>query len=174
MFLVSPRFLSSVENEVPLLKSSSFLNDAFSKSGTDVEVPELRIFAEFNRFQAKQGSHLTLEVRVFIPDGWHLYSIQKTDSKDFFPTQLRASSKVHLLKNALRENPPVLEWDSVLEKQVYLHKEELMLEQDYLISQESPEGIQDLVGELIFQACNNNVCVPLSRQSFTAALVIMP
>ena len=174
LILFSPTPSSSKETQVPVLRSGSFLSDAFSDSGTEATVPELRIFAEFNQFQVVSGSELTLEVRVFIPEGWHLYSIQSSDATDFVPTRLKASSSVHMLKDSLRENIPLLQWDAVIEKQVYLHQGQMLLEQDYLISPDASEGIQDLEGELIFQACNNNICVPLSRQPFTAALEIRP
>ena len=174
LILFSPTPSSSKETQVPVLRSGSFLSDAFADSGTEATVPELRIFAEFNQFQVVSGSELTLEVRVFIPEGWHLYSIQSSDATDFVPTRLKASSSVHMLKDSLRENIPLLQWDAVIEKQVYLHQGQMLLEQDYLISPDASEGIQDLEGELIFQACNNNVCVPLSQQPFTAALEIRP
>ena len=174
LILFSPTPSSSKETQVPVLRSGSFLSDAFSDSGTEATVPELHIFAEFNQFQVVSGSELTLEVRVFIPEGWHLYSIQSSDATDFVPTRLKASSSVHMLKDSLRENIPLLQWDAVIEKQVYLHQGHMLLEQDYLISPDASEGIQDLEGELIFQACNNNICVPLSRQPFKAALEIRP
>ena len=174
LILFSPAPSNSKETQVPVLRTGSFLSDAFSDSGTEAAVPELRIFAEFNQFQVISGSELTLQVRVFIPEGWHLYSIQSSDATDFVPTRLKASSSVHMLKDSLRENIPLLQWDAVIEKQVYLHQGQMLLEQDYLISPDASEGIQDLEGELIFQACNNNICVPLSRQPFTAALEIRP
>ena len=172
--LFSPALSNSKETQVPVLRTGSFLSDAFSDSGTEAAVPELQIFAEFNQFQVASGSQLTLEVRVFIPEGWHLYSIQSSESKDFVPTRLKASSSVLLLKDSLRENTPLLQWDAVLKKQVYLHQGQMLLEQDYRISPDASLGIQDLEGELIFQACNNNISAPLTRQPFTAALEIRP
>ena len=60
----------------------------------------------------------------------------------------------------------------MLEKKVLLHRKELLLEQDFQISPEASEGIQDFEGELVFKACNNSICIPLSRQPFSAALEI--
>ena len=171
--LLFPQSLwSSEKNQLPGLRSESFLNQAFSESGSHSEVPELSIFAEFDQFKVDQGARLSLLVRVLIPEGWHLYSIHGTDHGDYVPTRLEAYSKVHQLKGPLREKPPILEWDAVLEKEVLLHRGELLLEQDLQISPEASEGIQDFEGELVFQACNNSICVPLSRQPFSAALEI--
>ena len=163
---------SSEKNQLSGLRSESFLNQAFSESGSHSEVPELSIFAEFDQFKVDPGARLSLLVRVLIPEGWHLYSIHGSDDGDYVPTRLEAFSKVHQLNGPMREKPPILEWDAVLGKKVLLHRKELLLEQDFQISPEASEGIQDFEGELVFQACNNSICVPLSRQSFSAALEI--
>ena len=154
------------------MRSESFLNQAFSESGSHSEVPELSIFAEFDQFKVDPGARLSLQVRVLIPEGWHLYSIHGSEDGDYIPTRLEAFSKVHQLNGPLREKPPILEWDAVLEKKVLLHRKELLLEQEFQILPEASEGIQDFEGELVFQACNNSICVPLSRQPFSAALEI--
>ena len=163
---------SSEKNQLPVLRSESFLNQAFSESGSHSEVPELSIFAEFDQFKVDPGARLSLKIRVLIPEGWHLYSIHGSDDGDYIPTRLEAFSKVHQLNGPLREKTPILEWDAVLEKKVLLHRGELLLEQDFQISPEASGEIQDFEGELVFQACNNSICVPLSRQPFSAALEI--
>ena len=163
---------SSEKNQLSGLQSESFLNQAFSESGSHSEVPELSIFAEFDQFRVDSGARLSLLVRVLIPEGWHLYSIHGSDDGDYVPTRLEAFSEVHQLNGPLREKTPILEWDAVLEKKVLLHRGELLLKQDFQISPEASEGIQDFEGELVFQACNNSICVPLSRQTFSAALEI--
>ena len=172
LLLFPPSLWSSEKNQLSALQSGSFLNQAFSESGSHSEVPELSIFAEFDQFKVDPGARLSLQVRILIPEGWHLYSIHGNDHGDYVPTRLEAYSKVHQLKGPLREKPPILEWDAVLEKEVLLHRGELLLEQDFQISPEASEGIQDFEGELVFQACNNSICVPLSRQPFSAALEI--
>ena len=172
LLLFPPSLWSSEKNQLPALRSGSFLNQAFSKSGSHSEVPELSIFAEFDQFKVDPGARLSLQMRVLIPEGWHLYSIHGSDDGDYIPTRLEAFSKVHQLNGPLREKTPILEWDAVLEKEVLLHRKELLLEQDFQISPEASAGIQDFEGELEFQACNNSICVPLSRQPFTAALEI--
>ena len=148
------------------------MNQAFSESGSHSEVPELSIFAEFDQFKVDPGARLSLQMRVLIPEEWHLYSIHGSDDGDYVPPRLEAFSKVHQLNGPLREKPPILEWDAVLEKEVLLHRGELLLEQDFQISPEASGGLQDFEGELVFQACNNSICVPLSRQPFSAALEI--
>ena len=172
LLLFPPSLWSSETNQLPVLRSESFLNQAFSESGSHSEVPELSIFAEFDQFKVDPGARLSLQVRVLIPEGWHLYSIHGNDDEEYVPPRVAAFSKVHQLNGPLREKTPILEWDGVLEKEVLLHRGELLLEQDFQISPEASEGIQDFEGELVFQACNNSICVPLSRQTFTAALEI--
>ena len=172
LLLFPPSLWSSEKNQLSGFRSGSFLNQAFSESGSHSEVPELSIFAEFDQFMVDPGARLSLLVRVLIPEGWHLYSIHGSDDGDYVPTRLEAFSKVHQLNGPLREKPPILEWDAVLEKEVLLHRGELLLEQDFQISPEASGGIQDFEGELVFQACNNSICVPLSRQPFSAALEI--
>ena len=170
LLLFPPSLWSSEKNQLPALRSESFLNQAFSESGYHAEVPELSIFAEFDQFKVDPGARLSLQVRVLIPEGWHLYSIHGTDDGDYVPTRLEAFSKVHQLNGPLREKTPILEWDAVLEKEVLLHRKYLLLEQDFQISPEASGRIQDFEGELVFQACNNSICVPLSRQPISAAL----
>ena len=163
---------SSEKNQLSGLRSESFLNQAFSESGFHSEVPELSIFSEFDQFKVDPGARLSLLVRILIPEGWHLYSIHGSEDGDYVPTRLEVFSKVHQLNGPLREKSPILEWDAVLEKEVLLHRGELLLEQEFQISPEASGGIQDFEGELVFQACNNSICVPLSRQPFSAALEI--
>ena len=174
LLLFPPSLWSSEKNQYPVLRSGSFLNQAFSGSGSPSEVPELSIFAEFEQFKVDPGARLFLQVRVLIPEGWHLYSIHDSDDGDYVPTRLEAFSKVHQLNGPLREKTPILEWDAVLEKKVLLHRGELLLEQDFQISPEASGGIQDFEGELVFQACNNSICVTLSSQPVSAALEIRP
>ena len=98
-----PSLWSSEKNQLPALRSESFLNQAFSESGSHSEVPELSIFAEFDQFKVDPGARLSLLVRVLIPEGWHLYSIHGTNDGDYVPTRLEAFSKVHLLSGPMRE-----------------------------------------------------------------------
>ena len=170
LLLFPPSLWSSEKNQLPVLRSESFLNQAFSESGSHSEVPELSIFAEFDQFKVDPGTRLSLQGRVLIPEGWHLYSIHGSEDGDYVPTRLEAFSKVHQLNGPLREKTPILEWDAVLEKKVLLDRKELLLEQDFQISPEASGGIQDFEGELVFQACNNSICVPLSRKPLSAAL----
>ena len=172
LLIFPPSLWSSEKNQLSGLRSESFLNQAFSESGSYSEVPELRIFAEFDQFKVDPGARLSLQVRVLIPEGWHLYSIHGSEDGDYVPTRLEVFSTVHKLNGPLREKSPILEWDAVLEKEVLLHRGELLLEQDFQISPEASEGIQDFEGELVFQACNNSICVPLSRQPFLSLIHI--
>ena len=103
LLLFTPSLWSSEKNELPVLRSESFLNQAFSESGFHSEVPELSIFAEFDHFKVDPGARLSLQVRVFIPEGWHLYSIHGSDDGDYIPTRLEAFSKVHQLNGPLRD-----------------------------------------------------------------------
>ena len=73
--LFPPSLWSSEKNQLSGLRSESFLNQAFSESGSHSEVPELSIFAEFDQFKVDPGARLSLQVRVLIPEGWHLYSM---------------------------------------------------------------------------------------------------
>ena len=149
LLLFPPSLWSSEKKQLHALRSESFLNQAFSESGSHSEVPELSIFAEFDQFKVDPGARLSLLVRVLIPEGWQLYSIHGSDDGDYIPTRLEVFSKVHQLNGPLREKPPILEWDAVLEKEVLLHRGELLLEQDFQISHEASEGIQDFEGELV-------------------------
>ena len=87
---------SSEKNQLSGLQSGSFLNQAFSESGSHYEVPELSVFAEFDQFKVDPGARLSLLVRVLIPEGWHLYSIHGSDDGDYVPTRLEAVSYTHL------------------------------------------------------------------------------
>ena len=161
---------------------SANLQDHQARSGTKSflafqdeaqDFPELRIYAEFDHARARPGADVTLQVRCFIPEGWHIYSIMPQDSGGPLPTRMEASSAAHRPHGELRENQPVKEWDEALERLVELHRGQLLLEQDYQIPEETPEGIKDLEGALFFQSCNNRVCVPLRRQIFSAPLEIV-
>ena len=79
LLLFPPSLLSLEKNQLSGLRSGSFLNQAFSKSGSHSEVPELSIFAEFDQFKVDPGTRLSLQVRVLIPEGWHLYSIHGSE-----------------------------------------------------------------------------------------------
>ena len=83
LLLFPPILWSSEKNQLPALRSGSFfLNQAFSESGSNSEVPELSIIAEFDQFKVDPGARLSLQVRVLIPEGWHLYSIHGSEDGD--------------------------------------------------------------------------------------------
>ncbi len=163
-------------------KSSANLQDHQVRSGTmsflafqdeAQDFPELQIYAEFDHAKVRPGADVTLQVRCFIPEGWHIYSIILQDFGGPLPTRMEASSAAHRPHGELRENQPVKEWDEALERLVELHRGQLLLEQDYQIPEETPEGIKDLEGTLFYQSCNNRVCIPLRRQIFSAPLEIV-
>ena len=139
----------------------------------DKVFPGLRIFAEFDRYKVAWGTEVTLLIRVFIPKGWHVYSVRKQDKDGPLPTRVEASSKIHRRLGELRETPPLQQWDDALEMHVNVHREQFLLEQNYLIVEDVPESIQDLNGFLIFQSCDNRVCVPVRQQAFSAPLEIV-
>ncbi len=135
--------------------------------------PALRLFAEFAFLTVKPGTRTTLYLRGFIPDGWHIYSIFQQGEDGPYPTTIKTDSRAHLPVGALRESPVVRKWDGALEKELAVHLGTFTLEQDFHIMEDTSEGIHDLTGTLLFQACDNRICVPLRRQKFTAPLEIV-
>ena len=138
----------------------------------DEVFPRIQIYAEFDQYSVPSGSEVTLVTRILIPAGWHVYSIRKQGNDFPLPTRLETSSKTHLKLGKLRETPPLRHWDDALEKHVYLHREQFLLEQDFLIAVDAAQGIQDLNGYIHFQSCDNRICVPIRQQAFSAALEI--
>jgi DsbC/DsbD-like thiol-disulfide interchange protein len=145
------------------------LDDIFG--APDNALPELQVYAEFERAAVEAGSEVDLVVRVTVPTGWHVYSIHPAGESGPEPTRLEILSS-HQPAAALSESPPLQTYDDALQQVVPVHKTLFELRQRIRIAEDQSAGYHDLRGQLAYQVCDNRICAPLQTTPFEAPLTI--
>lgn len=138
------------------------------------KISPLRIYAEFDPPQVVSGMIVTLTIRGFLEEGWHIYSLAKQQEDALDPTQVSYQTEEHLPMGALQESTPQIIKDEALGMTLAVHKGEFVFRQQFKISSEALPGEQTFEGTMHYHLCNNKVCTPLKHQSFTAPLSIKP
>ena len=133
----------------------------------------LRIYAEFDAYEVMRGAVVTLRIRGFLEEGWHIYSIEPKEEA-LLPTAVSYPSKQHTPLGRLQESAPTILHDEVLKLTLAVHQKEFVLSQQFQISPDAVAGEQVFEGTLHYHLCDNQLCTPRQHQSFTTPLTIQP
>ncbi len=138
------------------------------------QVPELRLYAEFEKPIASPGETVTLILRGFLEWGWHIYSVVPQGEEAPQPTAITYDTPTYEVIDGLEESKPQVIQDEALGLTLAVHQNEFVFRQKLKLSSEVPAGPQDLFGTLHYQICDNNICAPLQHQTFFTPLTVEP
>lgn len=151
---------------------SEALLELFGPELGDSNLPTLQVQAAISPESVAVGTKAELQVQVFIPRGWHIYSIEPAGEFGPEPTSLRLPPD-YSSAGPLQESVPVRQYDAALEQELWIHQVGLELRQRFYIPVEAKEGMQKLRATLEYQVCDNRICAPLQQLSVTAWLNIL-
>ena len=149
---------------------SSSLSDLFESSPT-TDLPKLEIQAVLVPEIIAPGAETELQVQVFIPAGWHIYSIKPAGEFGPEPTSLTILSG-HAIVTPLEESPPIRFYDEAFAQELSVHQYGLELRLRIRIAPDHPSGYDELRAQLAYQVCDNRICAPLQTEFLAASLTI--
>lgn len=165
------RFLILIFFSMSFLEANAgsplFWQDSVAKA------PPLRIYAEFVPSQVFPGEVVTLTIRGFLEEGWHIYSIEPKEAAPT-PTSVSYHSNEPTPLGFLQESSPQILQDQALHMTLAVHQKDFVLHQQFKIAADAVQGEQVFTGTLHYHMCDNRLCTPQQHQSFTIPLTIQP
>lgn len=149
---------------------SSSLSDLFESSPT-TDLPKLEIQVVLVPEIIAPGAETELRVQVFIPAGWHIYSIKPAGEFGPEPTTLTILSG-HTIVTPLQESSPIRFYDEAFAQELSVHQYGLELRLRIRIDPDHPSGYDELRAQLAYQVCDNRICAPLQTEFLAASLNI--
>ena len=149
---------------------NSSLSDLFESSPT-TNLPKLETQVVFVPEIITPGAETELQVQVFIPAGWHIYSIKPAGEFGPEPTSLTILSG-HAIVTPLEESPPIRFYDEAFAQELSVHEYGLELRLRIRIAPDHPSGYDELRAQLAYQVCDNRICAPLQTEFLAASLTI--
>ncbi len=149
---------------------SSSLSALFESSPT-TDLPKLEIQAVLVPEIITPGAETELQVQVFIPAGWHIYSIKPAGEFGPEPTTLTILSG-HAIVTPLEESSPIRFYDEAFAQELSVHQYGLELRLRIRIAPDHPPGYDELRAQLAYQVCDNRICAPLQTEFLAASLTI--
>ena len=149
---------------------SSSLSALFDSSPT-TDLPKLEIQAVLVPEIITPGAETELRVQVFIPAGWHIYSIKPAGEFGPEPTTLTILSG-HAIVTPLQESSPIRFYDEAFAQELSVHQHGLELRLRIRIAPDHPSGYDELRAQLDYQVCDNRICAPLQTEFLAASLTI--
>jgi len=149
---------------------SSSLSALFESSPT-TDLPKLEIQAVLVPEIITPGAETELQVQVFIPAGWHIYSIKPAGEFGPEPTTLTILSG-HAIATPLQESSPIRLYDEAFAQELSVHQHGLELRLRIRIAPDHPSGYDELRAQLDYQVCDNRICAPLQTEFLAASLTI--
>ena len=149
---------------------NSSLSDLFESSPT-TNLPKLEIQAVFVPEIITPGEETELQVQVFIPAGWHIYSIKSAGEFGPEPTRLTLLSD-HEIVTPLQESPPVRFYDEAFAQELSIHQYGLELRLRIRVALNHPLGYDKIQANLAYQICDNRICAPLQTQILATPIIV--
>ena len=149
---------------------NSSLSDLFESSPT-TNLPKLETQVVFVPEIITPGAETELQVQVFIPVGWHIYSIKPAGEFGPEPTTLTILSG-HAIVTPLQESSPIRFYDEAFGQELSVHQYGLELRLRIRVAPDHPSGYDELRAQLAYQVCDNRICAPLQTEFLAASLTI--
>ncbi|MDT8447140.1 MAG: protein-disulfide reductase DsbD family protein [bacterium] len=125
--------------------------------------PKIELLATLSQTNGQWLLHLDGR----IPPGFHLYSIKAQGDLGPKPTQLILVEPKLTPIGPLVESEPQLIEDLALDERLWVHQGDFFIEQRY---QKPVNGALPVRGFLLFQVCDNLICLNPIKQPFSARL----
>ena len=109
---------------------------------------------------AKAGGHIIIELNVEIEDGWHIYSISQlpggpTTSVISFP-----GKQVFQRDGAMQPPTPNKSFDPNFNMETETYEGKINFKIPVSIKDNAPSGNQKIAIDVLYQTCNESICLP--------------
>lgn len=106
-----------------------------------------------------------LQFSATIESGWHIYSLQDGPLPISFNF---TSGETYELKDGLSESKPIKVFDSVLEKDLFVHEEDATFQQHVRLVNSKSAIVS---GTIQYMACSSSMCLPPKKVEFQIEIV---
>ena len=138
----------------PLIAESPF--DSLKSS--DPFIPPIRISVLTNKTLVSQGGDFKLHVSIYIEEGWHIYSLTPFEGSESLATQILMDENIFKEQDSWKGPEPILIEDGAVGKMVQGHKDHIEFSKTYLVPSDAPPQKYSLNGDLVYRACDNQIC----------------
>ena len=114
---------------------------------------------------------VVLEVRIQFP--WFLHGPDKS-SENPFPTQFRFGASPGISISDVQFPPTIEKKFSFTDKSVAVYVGMITVRANLKFSDDAPQGKQTIKGQLNFQACSANACLPPEKVPFAFPVTVAP
>jgi len=144
----------------------------FSTPGAPPSGPRLKISTVTDRDPVYPGDRFKLYLSVQIEEGWHIYSLQPLDGNELLATQIILKDNIFESQKRWQESPTRLIQDGAQEKLVRGHVGTAEFHNSFRVPKKIKSGNSSIKGELLYRACDNNLCTLPQSLAFSSQIHI--
>lgn len=157
---------------VVFAKDLDFQEFSARKNASDNEARKIQIFAEISPKKKSAGGKISVTVHGRIDASRHIYSVFSQGEFAPEPTKVLISSPLLKPVGAVKESKPVKIKDQAFGINLFVHKNEFWIQQEYRVLDSVKKGSYQLEGVLTYQICDNRICSLPKREPFPFLLTI--
>jgi DsbC/DsbD-like thiol-disulfide interchange protein len=120
--------------------------------------PGIKLNVMMGRDPAYPGDRFKLYMSVQIKEGWHIYSLHPMDGNELLATQIVIDVNIFEGQQHWQESPTRLIQDDAQQKLVKGHVTTAEFYNSFRVPENTRSGIYSIKGNLLYQACDNNLC----------------
>ena len=111
-----------------------------------------------NKTIVSHGQEFKFHLSILIKKGWHIYALKPFHGNESLTTQILMDKNNFQEQGDWKGPDPILIKDGALGKLVKGHKGRIEFSKTYLVPISVVPKVYSLTGNLVFRACNNQVC----------------
>jgi len=118
----------------------------------------IKINVSTNKTLVSQGKKFKFHLSIFVEEGWHIYSLKPFRGSESLATQILMDNNNFKEQSDWKGPDPVLIEDEALGKIVKGYRGHMEFSKTYLVPMKMVPLVYSLAGNLVFRACNNQIC----------------
>ena len=139
---------------------------------SDLFVSPIAISVLTNKTFVYQGKEFIFHLSVLIKEGWHIYSLKPFQESEGLTTQILMDKNNFQQQSDWKGPTAVLIKDGALGKIVKGHKGQIEFSKTYFVPLNLPPQVYSLGGNLVFRACNNQICTLPRKFAFKTEIEV--
>ncbi len=121
--------------------------------------------------EVKSGEVFTITVEADIEGDWHLYSINNDPDAGPYPTQFSSANDILTISGEVEETEPAIEMDPNFNTELGWHSKKASFTIP-LVFDKNSSGSSMVDLEVLYQVCDDKICLPPKTKSITHAVTI--
>jgi len=132
----------------------------------------IKISVLTNKTLVSQGEKFKFHLSVLVEEGWHIYSLKPFQGSESLATKILMDTNNFQDQSDWEGPGPVLIEDGALEKIVKGYRGHVEFSKTYLVPISVVPKIYSLAGNLVFRACNNQICTLPQKFPFSTKIKV--